>query len=117
MGFKDDLVKRRDGSYVLRHKTKKSKKGDCKECGQNSKTRMLAFRYNTEDMLLIRQYIEEHLRTNFTHESMAPNWCSKCQALLDYKIKIDFKKVYRRDNRAYSKALAEEEKNETRSYV
>ena len=116
MGFKDGLVKRRDGSYILKHKTKKSKKGDCVECGDNPETRMLLFRYNTEDMLLVREYIEEHLRIKYTHQSVTPIWCSKCQALQEYTVKIDFKKMYKRDNRAYSKGLAEEEKNETRNY-
>jgi len=33
------------------------------------------------------------------------------------KVDVDYKKMYKQDNKAYSKALAEEEKNETRSYV
>ena len=28
MGYKDNLVRKRDGSYVLKHKTKKHKKSD-----------------------------------------------------------------------------------------
>ena len=117
MGFNDDLKRKKDGSYILKHKSKKSKKGDCKECGQNPETRMLVFRYNTEDMLLVRGHIEDYLRTYFTHESITPVWCKECQALQEYIVKIDYKKMYKQDNKAYSKALAEEEKNETRSYV
>ena len=117
MGFKDDLVKRKDGSYVLSSKTIKGKKGDCIECGDNPDIRMLLYRYNTEDMLLVREHIEDHLRTYFTHESITPIWCKKCQALQEYKVDVDYKKMYKQDNKAYSKALAEEEKNETRSYV
>ena len=46
------LTKRKDGSYVLKHKTTK-KKGDCKECGQNPKNRELGlpYRHNSEDNL------------------------------------------------------------------
>ena len=116
MGFKDDLVKRKDGSYILKHKTKKSKKGDCVECGDNPETRMMLFRYNTEDMLLVRSHIEDHLRINFTHESITPVWCEKCQALQEYIVKIDYKKMYKRDHKAHSKKLAKEVENETSSY-
>ena len=117
MGFKDGLAKRKDGSYVLKHKTKKSKKGDCVECGLNPETRMLLFRYNTEDMLLVRGHIENHLLLYFTHDSITPIWCEKCQALQEYICKIDFKKMYKRDHKAHSKELAKEAKNETSSYV
>ena len=44
MGFNDDLTRKRDGSYILKHKTKKSKDGDCMECGENTKSRDLFFR-------------------------------------------------------------------------
>ena len=55
MGFKDNLVKKRDGSFVLKHKTKKHKKGDCPECGENPKDRELGllYRYKQDDLLLI----------------------------------------------------------------
>ena len=40
MGFKDRLVKQKDGSYVLKSKTKKAKKeGTCVECGENPAVR------------------------------------------------------------------------------
>ena len=69
MGYKDDLVKKKDGTYVLKHKTKEAKEGDCIECGENKKNRMSGgiYRYRTEDMLLVREYMEEHLRSNFRH--------------------------------------------------
>ena len=41
MGYSDNLVKKRDGSFVLKHKTKKHKEGDCPECGENPKDRPL----------------------------------------------------------------------------
>ena len=54
MGFKDDLKRKKDGSYILKHKTKEGKVGDCIECGQNPKARDLLYRYNSEDMILVR---------------------------------------------------------------
>ena len=39
--MKKNLTRREDGSYVLKHKTKKVKKGNCIECGQNEKNRRL----------------------------------------------------------------------------
>ena len=94
MGFNDDLIRRRDGSYILKHKTKKSKDGDCIECGQNTKLRDLLFRYKTEDMISVRKHITEHLRMHSTHGTMKPVWCKKCQALIEYKIKIKHEKNY-----------------------
>ena len=117
MGYKDDLVKRKDGSYVLSSKTIKGKKGDCIECGDNPDTRMLLYRYNTEDMLIVREYMEEHLRTKFTHKSITPIWCKKCQALQEYVVKLDFKKVYKKEYKEYLNELMEEEQNETSSYI
>jgi|TARA_R110002020_G_scaffold9305_2_gene36757 hypothetical protein len=96
MGYNDDLVKKRDGSYILKHKTKKAKEGDCVECGQNSKNRPLGglYRYNTEDMVSVREYIENHLRTYSRHKSIKPIWCNKCQALIIYTIMLDTKQNY-----------------------
>ena len=55
MGYKDNLTRKRDGSYVLKHKTKEHKEGDCLECGENKKNRPLGglYRYNKDDMLLV----------------------------------------------------------------
>ena len=52
--MKKNLTRREDGSYVLKHKTKKVKKGNCIECGQNEKNRRLGliYRYKAEDMTL-----------------------------------------------------------------
>tara|TARA_B100000029_G_C17278993_1_gene852755 strand:+ start:226 stop:525 length:300 start_codon:yes stop_codon:yes gene_type:complete len=93
MGYNDDLVKKRSGAYVLKHKTKKAKEGDCIECGQNSKSRPLGgvYRYNTGDMVSVREHIEQHLRTYSKHKSVKPNWCKKCQALIDYTVVLDTK--------------------------
>ena len=52
MGFKDNLVKEKDGSYVLKSKSKKvKKKGTCIECGENSAVRNLLYEYDTEDVM------------------------------------------------------------------
>ena len=55
MGYKDNLVRKRDGTYVLKHKTKKHKEGDCPECGENPKDRPLGglYQYKKDDMLLV----------------------------------------------------------------
>ena len=37
--MKQNLTRKKDGSYVLKHKTIKAKKDDCKECSQNPKNR------------------------------------------------------------------------------
>ena len=97
MGYKDDLVKKRDGTYVLKHKTKEAKEGDCIECGENPKNRALGglYRYKTEDMLMVREYMEEHLRSFSNHKSIKPVWCKKCKALLRYTVILDTKKSYR----------------------
>ena len=97
MGYKDDLVKKKDGTYVLKHKTREAKEGDCIECGENKKNRMSGgiYRYRTEDMLLVRNHMEEHLRMNHRHKSIKPVWCKKCKALLKYAVVLDTKKSYR----------------------
>ena len=92
MGVKDDLKRKRDGSYILKHKTKEGKVGDCIECGQNPEARDLLYRYNSEDMILVRNHVEEHLRSFTKHESMKPVWCKECQSLIEYKIKIKYEK-------------------------
>ena len=96
MGFKDNLVKEKDGSYMLKSKTKKAKKkGTCIECGENSATRDLLYKYKAEDMILVREHMEEHLRMHSRHKSIKPLWCKKCQSLLEYRIVLDTKKSYR----------------------
>jgi len=89
MGFKDKLVKQKDGSYILSSKSKKiKKKGACIECGENPVVRDLLYQYNAEDMLLVREYIEEHLTTYSNHESITPNWCDECKSLVGYTTKL-----------------------------
>ena len=96
MGFKDNLVKQKDGSYLLKSKSKKvKKKGTCVVCGENSLARDLLYQYNAEDMILVREYMEEHLRMNHRHKSIKPIWCKKCQSLLRYTVILDTKKSYR----------------------
>ena len=90
MGFNDDLIHAEDGSYILKHKTKEGKEGDCIECGQNPKARELLYRYNTEDMILVRNHIDVHLRSFPKHESIKPLWCKECQTLIKYMIKIKY---------------------------
>ena len=97
MGYKDDLVKKKDGTYVLKHKTREAKDGDCIECGENPKNRPMGglYKYKTEDMLMVREYMEEHLRMNSRHKFIKPIWCKKCKALLRYTVILDTKKSYR----------------------
>tara|TARA_B110000495_G_C22594916_1_gene356269 strand:- start:111 stop:380 length:270 start_codon:yes stop_codon:yes gene_type:complete len=85
----DGLKKRKDGSYILKHKTKEARlKGDCIECGQNPSSRELLLRHNTEDMMLVRNHIEDHLTSHPKHKAVTPRWCSKCNALIKYIVRI-----------------------------
>jgi|2_EtaG_2_1085320.scaffolds.fasta_scaffold134481_3 hypothetical protein len=89
MGYKDNIVRQKDGSYMLKSKTKNAKKkGTCIVCGENSTVRDLLYQYNATDMLLVRQYVEENLTSHSKHESITPEWCEKCKALKGYKIKL-----------------------------
>ena len=89
MSFQDNLTKRK-GTYVLKSKTGKvRKKGTCGSCGQNSLTRELLYEYNTEDMILVREYMEDHLTTYSNHQSMKPIWCEECNALIEYKSSLN----------------------------
>ena len=88
MGFKDGLKKHKDGTYILSHKSKEAKEGDCIEGGQNPKSRTLMFKYNTEDFKLVREYVHDHLTTYSNSKSMKPIWCKKCQSLIEYKVTL-----------------------------
>jgi|TARA_R110000823_G_scaffold271302_1_gene390712 hypothetical protein len=89
MGFKDNLVRQRDGSYLLKSKTKKAKtEGMCIECGENPLVRDLLFQYKAEDMILVRNHIEEHLTMHPKHKSVTPEWCGSCKALKKYLVRI-----------------------------
>ena len=77
MGFNDDLKRKKDGSYILKHKSKEGKVGDC-----------------TEDMILVRKHIDGHLRSFSKHESIKPIWCKECQVLRKYLIKIKYEEDY-----------------------
>jgi|TARA_R110000744_G_scaffold95866_1_gene185121 hypothetical protein len=91
MGFKDSLVRQKDGSYLLKSKTKKAKKdGVCVECGENSKARDLMYQYNTEDMILVRNHIENHLFMHPKHKSVTPEWCDTCKTFKRYVVKVGY---------------------------
>ena len=89
MGFKDKLVKQKDGSYILKSKSKKvKKKGKCVECGENGSTRDLMYQYNAEDMILVRNHIEDHLIMHPKHKSVTPTWCETCKSLKNYLVNV-----------------------------
>ena len=89
--MKKNLTRRKDGSYVLKHKTTKAKKGDCLECGQNEKNRPLGllYRFKAMDMTLVQDYIETHLRDYNDTKSVTPIWCDTCKALIEYSVELD----------------------------
>ena len=89
MGFNDNLTKTKDGKFTLKSKTEKAKKGVCVECGQDSTTQDLLFRYNSEDYILVREYIEDHLTSYSNHKTMEPIWCKECAALIEYKVTLN----------------------------
>ena len=93
--MKSNLTRRKDGSYVLKHKTKKGKKGDCVECRQNEKNRPLGllYRHVADDMVLVKNHIEQHLQDHTNHKSVTPRWCKKCNALIDYSVEVDINKT------------------------
>tara|TARA_R100001377_G_scaffold85028_1_gene70027 strand:- start:1258 stop:1557 length:300 start_codon:yes stop_codon:yes gene_type:complete len=91
MGYNDNLVKKRNGSYVLKHKTKKHKEGECEDCGFNPTDSVFGgvFRYKKDDMLLVRNHMEEHL-TFYSHtKTITPIWCDTCQTLKQYRCTLD----------------------------
>jgi hypothetical protein len=89
MGFNDKLIRQKDGSYVLKSKTKKAKKeGACFECGENPAVRELLYRYNADDMILVRKHIEEHLTMHPKHKSVTPDWCNECKVLKKYVVHV-----------------------------
>ncbi len=47
------------------------------------------FRYTTDDMMLVREYIEDHLTIYHNHRSMTPIWCEECHVLIEYKVRLD----------------------------
>ncbi len=89
--MKKNLTRRKDGSYVLKHKTSKAKKGDCVQCGQNEKNRPLGliYRYKADDMVLVQDHIEQYLTDYSKVKSVTPNWCGTCKALIDYSVELN----------------------------
>ena len=89
MGYNDKLVRRKDGSYILKSKSKNTKENkECLECGENPSVRNWMFQYNTEDMILVRNHIENHLFMHPKHKSVTPEWCDACKAFKGYVVKI-----------------------------
>ena len=92
--MKKNLIRRKDGSYILKHKSKKAKKGDCTECKQNPKEFRLGltYRYKKDDMLGVYNHIEEYLTYYSKVKSMKPLWCGTCNALISYEVEVDDEK-------------------------
>ncbi len=86
--MKDNLKRKKDGSYILKSRSTAGKNGTCIECGENSETRELLFRYKQDDLMLVKNHIEDHLISFPKHESITPIWCSKCNCLLEYLIRM-----------------------------
>ncbi len=89
MGFNDNLLKNKDGGFILKSKSDKTKKGVCVCCGQDSTTQELLFKYNSNDYLLVRQYMEDHLTSYSNHKTIKPIWCTECAALIEYKVTLN----------------------------
>ena len=89
-----NLTRRKDGSYVLKHKTKKAKQGDCFECGQNEKTRPLGllYRFKTDDMFMVQEHIVQYLTDYSKVKSVTPIWCDDCKALIEYSVELNNEK-------------------------
>ena len=51
-------------------------------------TQDLLYEYNTDDMLMVREFMEDHLTTYSNHKSISPIWCSECKALIEYKVRL-----------------------------
>ena len=92
--MKKNLTRRKNGSYVLKHKTKKAKQGDCLECGQNEKNRSLGllYRFKAWDMTSVQDHMEQYLRDNHDTKSITPLWCETCKALIEYSLELDNEK-------------------------
>jgi hypothetical protein len=46
------------------------------------------YRYNSDDMILVRNHIEDHLTMHPKHKSVTPDWCSTCETLKQYIVHI-----------------------------
>jgi len=93
--MKGNLTRRKNGSYILKHKTIKGKKDDCVECGQNVKNHEfgLLFRHVAADMSDVKKHIEQHLTEHSKHKSLTPIWCGTCKALTEYSVEVDISKT------------------------
>jgi len=89
MGSDDTLIRNKNGSYILKSQSKDDKKsGICIECGENGSSRDLLYQYNTEDMILVRHHIEDHLIMHPKHKSVTPTWCETCKSLKNYLVNV-----------------------------
>ena len=91
MGFRDNLVKNKKGSYTLKSKVIEKSKTYCLECEEDGVSRDLLYEYNATDVLSVRNYMEEHLTTYSTHKTIKPDWCKGCNALKGYKVTLNDK--------------------------
>ena len=48
--------------------------------------------FNAEDMILVREHMEDHLITYSNHETIKPIWCEECKALIEYKVTLNNEK-------------------------
>ena len=88
MGFKDNLVKNKKGGYTLKSKTTKKSKTYCLECGEDGVTRDLLYEYNAADVIMVREYMEDHLISYPKHKSIIPEWCVGCNSLKGYRVSL-----------------------------
>ena len=67
--------------------TKKSKTY-CLECGEDGVTRDLLYEYNAADVMMVREYMEDHLISYPKHKSIIPEWCEGCNSLKGYRVSL-----------------------------
>ena len=47
------------------------------------------YEYDSEDVINVREYMEDHLVTYSNHQTMTPVWCPECKALIEYKVTLN----------------------------
>ena len=50
----------------------------------------LLYKYKAEDMILVRNHIEEHLTMHPKHKSVTPDWCDDCKVLKKYIVRVGY---------------------------
>ena len=48
------------------------------------------YQYNAEDMISVRNHIEEHLTMHPKHKSVTPDWCDDCKVLKKYIVRVGY---------------------------